>query len=77
MLDILEWTLDVIGVTYRRLDGRCCFKLCFVKLFILFYFFSFSKAGSGFVLTFGWCFYLNTKLLFQFSLLLQLSSKYI
>ncbi|OIT37693.1 protein chromatin remodeling 19 [Nicotiana attenuata] len=22
MLDILEWTLDVIGVTYRRLDGR-------------------------------------------------------
>lgn len=21
MLDILEWTLDVIGVTYRRLDG--------------------------------------------------------
>ncbi|KAH1074255.1 hypothetical protein J1N35_026583 [Gossypium stocksii] len=24
MLDILEWTLDVIGVTYKRLDGRCC-----------------------------------------------------
>ncbi|GLT52878.1 hypothetical protein SLA2020_261900 [Shorea laevis] len=24
MLDILEWTLDVIGVTYRRLDGRYC-----------------------------------------------------
>lgn len=22
MLDILEWALDVIGVTYRRLDGR-------------------------------------------------------
>ncbi|KAJ6981865.1 hypothetical protein NC653_025075 [Populus alba x Populus x berolinensis] len=22
MLDILEWTLDVLGVTYRRLDGR-------------------------------------------------------
>jgi SWI/SNF-related matrix-associated actin-dependent regulator of chromatin subfamily A containing DEAD/H box 1 len=22
MLDILEWTLEVIGVTYRRLDGR-------------------------------------------------------
>ncbi|KAG6713549.1 hypothetical protein I3842_05G158900 [Carya illinoinensis] len=22
MLDILEWTLDVIGVTYKRLDGR-------------------------------------------------------
>lgn len=22
MLDILEWTLDVIGVTYSRLDGR-------------------------------------------------------
>lgn len=22
MLDILEWTLDTIGVTYRRLDGR-------------------------------------------------------
>lgn len=22
MLDILEWTLDVIGLTYRRLDGR-------------------------------------------------------
>lgn len=21
MLDILEWTLEVIGVTYRRLDG--------------------------------------------------------
>ena len=24
MLDILEWTLDVIGVTYKRLDGRYC-----------------------------------------------------
>ncbi|TYH96437.1 hypothetical protein ES332_A12G177000v1 [Gossypium tomentosum] len=24
MLDILEWTLDVIGVTYKRFDGRCC-----------------------------------------------------
>lgn len=22
MLDILEWTLDVIGLKYRRLDGR-------------------------------------------------------
>lgn len=22
MLDILEWTLEVVGVTYRRLDGR-------------------------------------------------------
>lgn len=22
MLDILEWTLDIIGVTYSRLDGR-------------------------------------------------------
>ena len=22
MLDILEWGLDVIGVTYKRLDGR-------------------------------------------------------
>lgn len=27
MLDILEWTLDVIGVTYRRLDGRYQFQL--------------------------------------------------
>ncbi|KAH9658724.1 protein CHROMATIN REMODELING 19 [Citrus sinensis] len=26
MLDILEWTLDVIGVTYRRLDGRIPFQ---------------------------------------------------
>ncbi|KAG5531939.1 hypothetical protein RHGRI_026520 [Rhododendron griersonianum] len=26
MLDILEWTLDVIGVTYRRLDGRLVTK---------------------------------------------------
>ncbi|XWS69420.1 hypothetical protein CRYUN_Cryun04dG0177400 [Craigia yunnanensis] len=33
MLDILEWTLDVIGVTYRRLDGRCCFTFCFIRLF--------------------------------------------
>ncbi|KAL6984024.1 DNA helicase [Sarracenia purpurea var. burkii] len=26
MLDILEWTLDVIGVTYRRLDGSICLQ---------------------------------------------------
>ncbi|KAL2906930.1 Protein CHROMATIN REMODELING 19 [Bienertia sinuspersici] len=26
MLDILEWALDVIGVTYRRLDGRLVTK---------------------------------------------------
>lgn len=25
MLDILEWTLEVIGVTYRRLDGGLVF----------------------------------------------------
>lgn len=30
MLDILEWTLDVIGVTYRRLDGRYCFLAPFL-----------------------------------------------
>lgn len=33
MLDILEWTLDVIGVTYRRLDGRYhCTYLPFVAM---------------------------------------------
>lgn len=28
MLDILEWMLEVIGVTYRRLDGRYCCNNC-------------------------------------------------
>jgi hypothetical protein len=27
MLDILEWALEIIGVTYRRLDGRSVLSL--------------------------------------------------
>lgn len=32
MLDILEWTLDVIGLTYRRLDGRYCSNCLYILL---------------------------------------------
>ncbi|KAK6122465.1 hypothetical protein DH2020_043802 [Rehmannia glutinosa] len=35
MLDILEWTLDVIGVTYRRLDGRSYLRSIRSGLFCL------------------------------------------
>jgi hypothetical protein len=30
MLDILEWALEVIGVTYRRLDGGYVLYLDFL-----------------------------------------------
>ena len=45
MLDILEWALDVIGVTYLRLDGRYS---CHTFITIM----HASKYGSG-------CFYIS------------------
>jgi hypothetical protein len=36
MLDILEWALEVIGVTYRRLDGGYVLYLDFFNRILLF-----------------------------------------